>query len=210
LEINQGLMRHVSASVQTAITLIKTQNAFNFVFQSRFMMSSVNVAFFGGNSHPTQRARTSSFTRFLDHTQRRTTIGRTPLDEWSARRRDFYLTTHNNHNRETSMSPVGFEPKISACERPQTYASDRAATGTGKSRIFFLWRCDPTRFMASSFLRFLDHAQRRTTVGRTPLDEWWAHRRDFYLATHNTHNRQTSMSPVGFEPKISACERPQT
>ena len=36
----------------------------------------------------------SSFTRFLDHTQRRTTLGRTPLDEWSARRRDLYLTTH--------------------------------------------------------------------------------------------------------------------
>jgi hypothetical protein len=26
---------------------------------------------------------------------------------------------------------VGFEPKISASERPQTYALDRAATGTG-------------------------------------------------------------------------------
>jgi len=26
-------------------------------------------------------ARASSFTRFLDHTQRRTTVGRTPLDE---------------------------------------------------------------------------------------------------------------------------------
>jgi hypothetical protein len=35
----------------------------------------------------------------------------------------------------------------------------------------FLWRCDPTRVTASSFLRFLDHTQRRTTVGRTPLDE---------------------------------------
>jgi len=23
--------------------------------------------------------------------------------------------------------------------------------------LFFLWRCDPTRFIASSFLRFLDH-----------------------------------------------------
>jgi len=29
--------------------------------------------------------------RFLDHTQRRTTVGRTPLDEWPARRRDLYL-----------------------------------------------------------------------------------------------------------------------
>ena len=36
----------------------------------------------------------SSFTRFLDHTQRRTTVSRTPLDEWSARRSDLYLTTH--------------------------------------------------------------------------------------------------------------------
>jgi len=29
------------------------------------------------------------------------------------------------------MPAVGFEPKISAGERPQTYALDRAATGTG-------------------------------------------------------------------------------
>jgi len=29
------------------------------------------------------------------------------------------------------MTPVGFEPTISAGERPQTYALDRAATGTG-------------------------------------------------------------------------------
>ena len=33
---------------------------------------------------PPQWARASSFMRFLDHTQRRTTVGRTPLDEWSA------------------------------------------------------------------------------------------------------------------------------
>jgi hypothetical protein len=43
--------------------------------------------------------RASSFTRFFNHTQRRTTVGRTPLDEWSARSRDLYLTTHNIHNR---------------------------------------------------------------------------------------------------------------
>ena len=29
------------------------------------------------------------------------------------------------------MAPVGFEPTISAGERPQTHALDRAATGTG-------------------------------------------------------------------------------
>ena len=35
------------------------------------------------------------------------------------------------HNRQTSMLPVVFEPTISAGERPQIYALDRAATGTG-------------------------------------------------------------------------------
>jgi hypothetical protein len=56
---------------------------------------------------------------FLDHTQRRSTVGRTPLDEWSARRRDLYLSTHDTHNRrQIFMPPVGFEPTISAGERP--------------------------------------------------------------------------------------------
>jgi len=76
--------------------------------------------------------------------------------------------------------------------------------------LSFLWLFDPTRVIASSFLRFLDHTQRRTTVGRTSLDEWSARRRDLYLTTHDTHNKQTSMPPVGFEPTISAGERPQT
>ena len=63
--------------------------------------------------------------------------------------------------------------------------------------------------MERIFLMFLDHTQRRTTVGRTPLDEWSASRRDLYLTTHDTHNRQISMPPVGFELTISAGERPQ-
>ena len=32
-------------------------------------------------------------------TLRHSTVGRTPLDEWLARRRDLYLTTHNTHKR---------------------------------------------------------------------------------------------------------------
>ena len=60
----------------------------------------------------------SSFLRFRDHTQGRTTVGRTPLDEWSARRR--------------AMPSAGFEPTIPAGERLQTHALDRSATGTGK------------------------------------------------------------------------------
>ena len=43
--------------------------------------------------------RASSFTIFVDHTQRRTTVVRTPLDEWSARRKDPNLTTHKTRKR---------------------------------------------------------------------------------------------------------------
>jgi hypothetical protein len=56
---------------------------------------------------------------FLDHIQRRSTVCRTPLDEWSARRRYLYLTTHDTHNSQISMPQVGFKPTISAGERPQ-------------------------------------------------------------------------------------------
>ena len=89
------------------------------------------------------------FLRFLDHTQRRIIFGRTPLDEWSARRRDLYLTTHDTHDRQTSMPPVGFEPTVSASERPQTYALDRAATETGIDKhdeaFFLILRMCPKR-----------------------------------------------------------------
>ena len=63
-----------------------------------------------------------SFTITLRHT----TLSRTPLDEWSVRRRDLYLTTHNTHNRQIILPPAGFEPAISASERPQTHALDCA------------------------------------------------------------------------------------
>ena len=44
----------------------------------------------------------------------------------------------------------------------------------------------------------------------TPLDEGSARHRHLYLTTHNTHKRQTSMPPAGFEPEIQASERRQT
>ena len=75
--------------------------------------------------------------------------------------------------------------------------------------FIFLWRFGLKRAMASSFMRFLDHTQRRTTVGRTPLDQWSGRLRDLSLTIHSTHNKQTSMLPAGFEPVISAGERSQ-
>jgi hypothetical protein len=50
---------------------------------------------------------------------RHTTLCRTPLDEWLASRRDLYLTTHNNHDTETSMPPAGFEPSKLAAAEPR-------------------------------------------------------------------------------------------
>ena len=92
---------------------------------------SLDILFFFSWGSVTQRGSWPPHSwGFLDHTQQRTTVGRTSLDKWSARRRDLYLTTHNTHNRQTSMPPVGFEPTISAGERPQTFALDRTATGT--------------------------------------------------------------------------------
>ena len=54
------------------------------------------------------------------HSVRRTTLGRTSLDEWSDQCRDLYLTTHSTHKRQTSMPLAGFEPTIPANERPYT------------------------------------------------------------------------------------------
>jgi len=97
-----------------------------------------------------QWARASSFTKFLDHTQRRTTVDRTPLDEWSDRCRDLYLTTHNTHSRNTFMPPVGFELTISAGERSQTV--DRTTTGTGYS-FYSLKERHLSRQLNTAFLK---------------------------------------------------------
>jgi hypothetical protein len=81
------------------------------------------------------RAMASSSTRFLDHTWR-ATVGRTPLDEWSARHRDLYLTTHSTHNRRASLPPVGSEPTITAGKQLQTYDLDHSATGTSNGELW--------------------------------------------------------------------------
>jgi hypothetical protein len=64
----------------------------------------------------------------LCDTLRHIKLGRTPLDEWSAWRRDLYLTTYD--------TPAGFEPAIPASEWPQIYALDRATTGIGCFKFY--------------------------------------------------------------------------
>jgi hypothetical protein len=49
-----------------------------------------------------------------------------------------------------------------------------------------------------------------TTLGGISLDGWSVRRRYHYVATHNTHKRQTSMPPAGYERTIPASGRQQT
>jgi hypothetical protein len=60
------------------------------------------------------------------------------MDEWSARRKDLYLTTRNTHKKRTFMLPVGFDPTIPESEWPQTRALDHSATGIGQVIIAVL------------------------------------------------------------------------
>ena len=48
---------------------------------------------------------------------------------------------------------------------------ERGLFSLGMCRGFLFGATAPQRARASSFPMFLDHTQRRTTVGRTPLDE---------------------------------------
>jgi len=68
-------------------------------------------------------------------TPRHATLGRTPPNEWSARRRGD-LTTHNQ--RQTYTPPARFEPWIPASDRPQTHALDRMATWIGSYEYYII------------------------------------------------------------------------
>jgi hypothetical protein len=105
---------------------------------SSYIMSYIYVFnfFYNLTQQPPIGPRRPHYRGFM-FTLRHTTVGRTPMDEWSARRRDLYLTAQNSHKKQTSMPPVGFKPAIPASERPQTDALDVAATGTGTSSISY-------------------------------------------------------------------------
>jgi len=76
-------------------------------------------------------AMASSFTRFLDHTQRRNTVGLLRTSDQLVEETSTCQLTTDIH---TPLA--GFEPTISKVERPQSYALDRAATGTGSVHVF--------------------------------------------------------------------------
>jgi hypothetical protein len=70
------------------------------------------------------------------HSVQHTTCGRTPLDGRSAQHRDLYLTTHNPHKRQKSITSAKFAPTNPANGQMQTHALDHTATGIGNSMQF--------------------------------------------------------------------------
>ena len=101
---------------------------------------------------------------------------------WTTDKISAETATHTTHYKARN------EPAIPEIEQPQNYALDRTTFGIGQKlvssmislRIFFVfvcfWRDSSQWTRASSFTRFLNHTQRRITVGRTPLDAWSARR----------------------------------
>ena len=104
--------RHRSAAVSTFVNFVSV------------------CFFFGGGRWSPKRAMASSFTRILYHTQLRSTISRTL---WTSDQPDAATSTrqHNSHDRQIFVPSAELEPTISEDQRPQTYALDCAAAGTG-------------------------------------------------------------------------------
>ena len=160
---------------------------------------------------------------FIHEVSRRTILGRTALDEWSSRHRDLYLTTHNTHNKRTSMPPVGSNPRPPAGERPQTFTLDRSAAGTGVGAtwtrkyalvpFFFIFRlCRPFSwapcFIGNFFCWLVMcvawlHFCRRIRFCFVDLTQWITKN---LCVLHKTveHNYISPSSTVGIQLHVSA------
>ena len=98
-------------------------------------------------------------------TLRSTTLGRTPLDERSARRRDLYLTAHNTHKKQTSLPPAGFDSTIPGKERPKTHALDRGRRVAEAAPLLKSW----VRIPSGAWIFVC--CERRVLSGRGLCDE---------------------------------------
>ena len=90
--------------------------------------------------------------RGFEITLRHATVSRTPPDEWSACRKDFYLKTLNTHKTQTSVPPAGFESAVPIRERPQIHTSDDAVTGIGFRAVTGTWSVN--MYAHSKFVHF--------------------------------------------------------
>ena len=80
------------------------------------------------------------------------------------------VVQHKEHSPEVSHIPPWTVCINSILLHISNEPDARADPTETCPNFVFLWHCGPTRPMAS-FMRFIDHTQRRTAVGTTPLDE---------------------------------------
>ena len=95
------------------------------------------------------------------------------------------MTTHSTQ-QETYIHTPG---RIRTRNPSKRADEDPRLTPAAFRSVCSIWCSSPQWATASSFMRFLHHTQRRTTVGRTPLDKGSATRRDLYLTTHTRLTR---------------------
>jgi len=91
----------------------------------------------------------SSLMKVLDHTQRRIMFVRTPLDEWSARRRQYYLTKHKSHETHLYLggirthkprNPTAVDPRLrprGSWSRAEPLAQYVAQLWNSKKRFWY-------------------------------------------------------------------------
>ena len=75
---------------------------------------------------------------------------------------------------------------------------------------FFLMELQPLVGQCLLIIEALRLHSRHKTLDRTQMDERSAQRRDLYPTTYDTHKRQTSTPPAGFEPAIPTSKQPKT
>ena len=75
-------------------------------------------------------------------TLRHITPCRTPLDKWSARRRNLNLSAHSTHKRHTSIPSARFEPAIPKTARPETHPLNCSATSDPPDCNYAVWKSD--------------------------------------------------------------------
>ena len=72
------------------------------------------------------------------HPVRHTTLGSTPLDEWSARRRDLYLTTQ--HSQETYIHAPGGIRNHNPSKRAATDPRHRSRGHSGRLQEYYFYK----------------------------------------------------------------------
>ena len=126
------------------------------------------------------------------------------------------LVAETSNWQQTSMPPVGFEPTISVGERPQTYALDRAATGTGFLHLLptLFNLIDSQRRSKSTSNRLITNSKFRQPITAQQYkhlgaDFWGAKRRRF-TKTADTVWYDISRSAVHSQEQYFQCARHRT